>query len=368
MPRLTKRACSPVMLGLSLDNRGIRIRANRSGRMKLIVQIPCYNEAQTLPQTVAAIPRLIAGVSRVEVLVVDDGSNDGTADVARRAGVDHIVTHKRNRGLARTFKTGLDASLRLGADIIVNTDGDNQYPGQEIAALIAPILRGEADIVIGDRQTGRSVHFSRLKKMLQKTGSFVVRRLSGTDVPDAVSGFRAMTREAAAQVNIVSPFSYTIEMLIQAGQRKLALVSVPIATNAPTRTSRLVRNIPHFIANSLITMIRIYTMYHPLRMFWSLGLLLAFIGGLPIIRFLYFYISGTGDGHVQSLIIGGSLMVAGFAAFLFGLIADIVNFNRQLIEDILHRVIETENSVRKLENEHLKLNPSRRIENEGRDG
>lgn len=317
--------------------------------MKLIVQIPCYNEKDTLPQTLAAIPRRIPGVDVVEILVVDDGSTDGTAETARRLGVDHVVRHKRNRGLARTFKTGLDACLRRGADIIVNTDGDNQYGGEQIPALISPILRGEADIVIGDRQTGKNIHFSAFKKLLQKTGSFVVRQLSGTEVPDAVSGFRALTREAATQLNVVSPFSYTIEMLIQAGQRKLALVSVPIETNAPTRPSRLFRSVPHFIRNSVTTMVRIYTMYHPLRMFWWLGTVLMVMGSIPIIRFLYFYVLDDGGGKIQSLIIGGAFLVMGFMTYLISLIADIVNFNRQLIEDTLERVTEIERVVRKLE-------------------
>ena len=233
--------------------------------MKLIVQIPCYNERETLPLTLAAIPRHIEGIDEVEILVIDDGSTDGTSEVARRLGVEHIVRHKVNRGLAKTFKHGIDTCLRLGADVIVNTDGDNQYGGDQIPRLLEPILKGEADVVIGDRQAAKNPHFSPFKKILQRLGSFVVGHLSKTHVPDAVSGFRALSRAAALETNIVSPFSYTIEMLIQAGQRRLAVVSVPIETNAPTRPSRLFRSVPQFLRNSLTTIVRIYTMYHPFQ-------------------------------------------------------------------------------------------------------
>ncbi|MCK5274758.1 MAG: glycosyltransferase family 2 protein, partial [Alphaproteobacteria bacterium] len=215
--------------------------------MKLIVQIPCLNEQQTLPETVADIPRKIPGVDKVEVLIIDDGSTDRTVEVAREIGVDHIVRHRNSKGLAPAFRTGIDACLRRGADIIVNTDGDNQYCGADIPALIEPILRGEADIVVGDRQTHKVPHFSPFKKLLQKYGSAVVRRVSRTTVPDAVSGFRAISRDAALHLNIVSPFSYTIEMLIQAGRKKMAVVAVPIRTNAKTRDSRLFKSIPHFL-------------------------------------------------------------------------------------------------------------------------
>jgi glycosyltransferase involved in cell wall biosynthesis len=336
--------CDAAHAGGIDSHRGIRAPtlATAAPVMKLIVQIPCYNERETLPLTLAAIPRRIEGIDEVEILVIDDGSTDGTAEVARRLGVEHIVRHKVNRGLAKTFKHGIDTCLRLGADIIVNTDGDNQYGGEQIPRLLEPILEGEADVVIGDRQAAKNPHFSPVKKVLQRLGSFVVGHLSRTHVPDAVSGFRAMTRAAALQTNIVSPFSYTIEMLIQAGQRRLAVVSVPIDTNAPTRPSRLFRSIPHFIRNSLTTIVRIYTMYHPLRMFFYLGSVFTLIGAAPILRFMYFYAIGEGSGHVQSLVIGGAFLVMGFAAFLVSLIADIINFNRQLIEEILQRVISME--------------------------
>ena len=306
--------------------------------MKLIVQIPCYNEERTLAQTVAEIPRHMEDVDEVQILVIDDGSADRTVEVAREAGVDHIVRHKNNKGLARSFRTGIDACLRLGADIIVNTDGDNQYAGSDIPRLIRPVLDGEADIVVGDRQTHKVAHFSASKRRLQRLGSFAVRSLSGTDVADAVSGFRAFSREAALQINIVSPFSYTIEMLIQAGKKQMAVSSVPISTNPQTRESRLIRSLPHFIERSATTMVRMYTMYKPLRMFLYMGLGLSLLGAIPILRFLYFFVFGDATGHVQSLVLGGALFVVGFVTFLIGLVADLINFNRQLLEMTLEKV------------------------------
>ena len=310
--------------------------------MKLIVQIPCYNEERALAETVADIPRRMDGVDEVEILVVDDGSTDRTVEVAHEAGVDHIVRHKNNKGLARSFRTGIDACLRLGADIIVNTDGDNQYAGSDIPRLIRPVLDGEADIVVGDRQTHTVPHFSAGKKRLQSLGSFAVRSLSGTDVADAVSGFRAFSREAALQLNIVSPFSYTIEMLIQAGKKQMAVSSVPIGTNPKTRESRLIRSLPHFIERSATTMVRMYTMYKPLRVFFYIGLGLSLLGAIPIVRFLYFYVAGDATGHVQSLVLGGALFVVGFVTFLVGLVADLINFNRQLLEMTLEKVRKLE--------------------------
>lgn len=306
--------------------------------MKLIVQIPCFNEEHTLPQTVKDIPRNIPGVDRVEILIIDDGSSDRTVEVAGELGVEHIICNKRNQGLARTFRTGLDACLHLGADIVVNTDGDNQYAGWDIPKLIQPILDGTADMVVGDRQTGNIEHFSPIKKALQKLGSATVRNLSGVDIPDSVSGFRAISRQAALQINIVSSFSYTTEMLIQAGRKNFKVVSVPIETNDKTRESRLFTSIPHFIERQLSTMVRIYTMYQPLRVFFYTGSLLLVTGLIPILRFLYFYMTGDGDGHVQSLILGGILSMMGFLTYLVGLVADIINFNRQLIEMTLERV------------------------------
>lgn len=306
--------------------------------MKLIVQIPCFNEEGTLAETVADIPRQIDGIDEVEILIIDDGSTDRTVDIAREVGVDHIVRNKRNMGLARTFRNGLDACLRLGADIIVNTDGDNQYYGGDIAKLVQPVLAGEADIVVGDRQTQEVEHFSPLKKLLQRAGSGAVRNLSTLDIPDAVSGFRAISREAALRINIVSTFSYTTEMLIQAGKKQMAVTAVPVQTNPKTRDSRLFSNIPKFIERQVTTMIRMYAMYQPLRVFFYLGSTLILLGLIPIVRFVIYYLMGEGDGHIQSLILGGVLVVMGFGAYMVGLVADLINFNRQLLEMTLERV------------------------------
>lgn len=330
--------------------------------MKLIVQIPCLNEEQTLPGTVAEIPRDIEGVDRVEVLIVDDGSSDRTVEVAREAGVDHIVRHRNTKGLAPAFRTGIDACLRRGADIIVNTDGDNQYCGADIAKLIEPILRGEADIVVGDRQTQTLPHFSTFKKLLQKYGSAMVRRVSRTDVPDAVSGFRAISREAALQLNIVSPFSYTIEMLIQAGRKKMAVASVPIRTNARTRDSRLFKSIPQFLERSLTTMVRMYSMYRPLKFFVAIGALITLAGMLPVGRFFYLYMIGHGDGHIQSLVLGGALLVIGLMTFLIGLVADLIGFNRQLLEMTLEKVRRIELEMGILEDDPTAVDEYRREE------
>ncbi|HUF74322.1 MAG TPA: glycosyltransferase family 2 protein [Gammaproteobacteria bacterium] len=306
--------------------------------MKLIVQIPCYNEEKTLPTVVADIPKHIPGVDSVEILVVDDGSTDMTYEVAERCGVNHIVRNRQNRGLASSFRTGLDTALRLGADIIVNTDGDNQYPGGRIPALIEPILTGKADIVIGDRRAGGYQGFGWPKRCLQRIGSAVVARLSGLEVPDAVSGFRAFSREAAINTNIVSSFSYTIETLIQAGRKRYAIVSVPITINPTTRSSRLFRSIPEFIARSVSTMLRIYAMYQPLRAYSYFGMFLMFLGSIPVVRFLIYYFAGQGAGKIQSLIIGAILILLGGLSVMIGLIADLISFNRQLSEMTLERV------------------------------
>jgi len=319
--------------------------------MKLIVQIPCYNEEATLPATFNDIPKEIEGVDVVEIMIIDDGSTDKTIDVAKELGVNHIVINKNNRGLARTFRTGINECLHLGADIIVNTDGDNQYAGWDIPNLIQPILDGKADVVVGDRNTSKVEHFSKIKKLLQKVGSYVVKKLSGVSVPDAVSGFRAYSREAALQLNIVSPFSYTIEALIQAGKKHMAVASVPVETNEKTRESRLFSSIPKFIERQLTTIIRMYVMYQPLRVFFFIGLMLSIIGAIPIIRFLYFYFSGDGSGHIQSLILGGTFTILGFISFLIALLADLMNFNRQLIEQTLEKVRRIELEMNKKTND-----------------
>jgi glycosyltransferase involved in cell wall biosynthesis len=313
--------------------------------MKLIVQIPCLNEEETLPMTLAAIPRQIPGIDKVEILVIDDGSRDRTAEVARELGVDHIIVHRRNAGLARSFRDGLDRCLALGADIIVNTDADNQYNGEDIALLVQPILAGTADVVVGDRQTHKIDHFSPAKKLLQRFGSYVVRKFSGVDVPDAVSGFRAISRDAAFRLNIVSPFSYTIEMLIQVGAKGVAVASVPIRTNPKTRDSRLFSSMFHFIERSASTLLRMYTMYRPLRVFTLIGLAIALIGAIPIVRFLYFYFFVNGTGKIQSLIIGSALLTIGTLTFLMGMVADLLSQNRQLTEMTLEKVRRLEQAL-----------------------
>jgi glycosyltransferase involved in cell wall biosynthesis len=306
--------------------------------MKLIVQIPCFNEEATLPATFNDIPKNIDGVDVVEILIIDDGSTDKTIEVAKALGVHHIVINKNNRGLARTFRTGLNECLKLGADIIVNTDGDNQYAGWDIPKLIQPILDGKADVVVGDRNTAKVAHFSPFKKFLQRLGSYVVKTLSGVKVPDAVSGFRAYSRDAALHLNIVSPFSYTIEALIQAGKKHMAVTSVPVETNEKTRESRLFSSIPKFIERQLTTIVRMYAMYQPLKVFFFIGLTLSLLGAIPILRFLYFYFTGDGEGHLQSLVLGGVFTILGFISFLIALLADLMNFNRQLIEQTLEKV------------------------------
>jgi len=312
--------------------------------MKLIVQIPCLNEEQTLPATISAIPREIPGIDKVEILVIDDGSKDRTAETALELGVDHVLIHRRNMGLARSFRTGLDRCLALGADIIVNTDADNQYNGGDIAALVQPILAGIADVVVGDRQTHNIEHFSPAKKLLQRFGSYVVRKFSGVNVPDAVSGFRAISRDAAFRLNIVSPFSYTLEMLIQVGAKGVAVASVPVRTNPKTRDSRLFSSTFHFIERSASTLVRMYTMYRPLKVFTLIGLIVAIIGAIPIVRFLYFYFFVNGTGKIQSLIIGSALLTIGILTFLLGLVADLLSHNRQLIEMTLEKVRRLEQS------------------------
>lgn len=306
--------------------------------MKLIIQIPCFNEERTLPETIRDLPTSIQGIDKIEVLIIDDGSTDRTLEVARELKVNHIIRNTNNRGLARSFQKGLDACLLLGADLIVNTDGDNQYAGRDIAKLVRPILEGQAEIVIGDRQTHKIKHFSAFKKLMQKLGSRVVRQLSGTDIPDVVSGFRAISREAALKLNIISPYSYTIEMVIQAGKKHMAIAHVPVSVNPKTRESRLFKSIPVFIGRQLSSMIRMYGMYEPLRVFFYIGLIVSLVGALPILRFLYFYFSGDGGGHLQSLVLGGVLLIIGFITFVIGLVADLISFNRQLTEIALEKI------------------------------
>ncbi len=310
--------------------------------MKLIIQIPCWNEEKTLPETVHDLPKQIEGVDTIELLIIDDGSTDNTVDVARRLGVDHIVRLGCNRGLAAAFLAGLEASLGFDADIIVNTDADNQYRGEDIAQLVQPILARKADIVVGDRGVSTVAEFSPLKRKLQRLGSWVVKVASGVDTPDATSGFRALSRDAALRTIILGEYSYTLESLIQAGARRMAVAYVPIHVNPQTRPSRLMRNIPHYIVNSTATIIRTYTMYRPLRVFLFLGLLMLTAGTVLGLRFMYFYVTGSGMGHVQSLILTAILLIVGFQVCLIGVVADLIGFNRKILEETLYRIRKLE--------------------------
>lgn len=302
--------------------------------MKLIIQIPCLNEAETLAIALAALPRQVAGFDVVEWLIIDDGSTDDTVAVARACGVDHVVSHTRNQGLARAFMTGLDACIKLGADVIVNTDADNQYNADDIPALTAPVVAGKADIVVGARPIAAIAHFSPVKKALQRLGSWVVRVASKTDIPDAPSGFRAISSAAARQLVVFNNYTYTLETIIQAGQKNMAITSVPIRVNGDLRPSRLVKSIPSYIRRSIITIIRIFVVYRPFRFFGWIGALLFGAGLLIGLRFLWKYWLGDGDGHVQSLILAAALLVMGFQTFLVAFLADLLAANRKLLEDV----------------------------------
>lgn len=302
--------------------------------MKLIVQIPCYNEADAIARTVADIPRAIAGVDTVETLLIDDGSQDDSAARAREAGVDHIISHTHNKGLAEAFRSGIEAALARGADIIVNFDGDGQYRGGQIGALIAPVLAGQADIVVGNRQVETMPSYTGTKRLLHRLGRFVVNWLGGVRVSDPVSGFRAMTRDAAQVLNIFSSFSYTTETLIQAGNHRLRVVEVPVDTNPTPRPSRLFRSVPHFVTRTSLTILRSYAMYRPLKVFSAISLVLLLIGAVPVLRFLVLYMQGDGAGHIQSLVLGATFIVLGCMAMMFAILADIQARNRQLLEQI----------------------------------
>ena len=292
--------------------------------MKLIVQIPCLNEAQDIAAVVGAVPRSIEGISSVEVLVIDDGSSDGTAAIATQAGADHVIINKKTLGLARTFQRGISTALGLGADIIVNTDGDGQYAGSSIPDLVRPVLNGEADIVIGDRKPSENKDFSNSKRMLQHVGSSVVKKLAQIDVSDAVSGFRAYSREAAMRTT-----------LIAAGNSGMTVVSVPVDTNLVERPSRLFKSMHSFVFRQMVTILRSFVMYRPLRAFMNIGFVMIALGLVPVVRFLILYALGQGDGHVQSLVLGGALLVCGYISFLVGLLSDVVATNRRLEEEII---------------------------------
>jgi len=308
--------------------------------VKLIVQIPCLNEAETLPLVFEGMPRTIPGIDSIEFLVIDDGSTDGTSEVARRLGVHHIIRHTRNMGLGQSFHDGALKALELGADILVTTDGDNQYPSERIADLVRPVLEGHADIVVADRQTDRIAHFSPLKKKLQRVGSRVVNLAAGTELPDAASGFRAYSREALLRINTVTRFSYCLETIIQAGNKRLALASIPIQTNGKTRESRLFRHPGEHVIKSAVTIIRAYIMYKPMILFATIGSLLLVASLIPFVRFLilFFFTTRSGGTHnIQSLVAGAVLMIGALLSFALAVIADMIRINRVLVEDSLEQ-------------------------------
>jgi glycosyltransferase involved in cell wall biosynthesis len=306
--------------------------------MKLIIQIPCYNEEQSLPVVLRQLPRQVPGFDQVEWLVVDDGSRDGTARVARELGVDHLVRFNKNQGLARAFMAGLDAALAHGADVIVNTDADNQYRAEDIPALVQPVLTAGADIVIGTRPIGEIAHFSPAKKMLQKFGSWVVRRVSRTDVPDAPSGFRAFSRTAAMQINVFNSYTYTLETIIQAGIKNMAIAAVPVGVNQVLRPSRLIKNVFGYIRLSALTIVRLFAVYQPFRFFAAIGSVCLALGTTLLVRFLYYYVVQHGAGHIQSLVIASIFMAIGFQTLLVAFLADLIGVNRKLMEDVQYRL------------------------------
>lgn len=309
---------------------------------KLIIQIPCFNEAATLPPTLRDLPRSLPGIDVIEYLIIDDGSRDETAAVARANGVHHVVQFERNRGLAAAFRAGIEESLRQGADIIVNTDADNQYQGSDIATIVRPLIERRAEMVIGDRGVGELPHFSYIKRRLQVFGSWVIGRAAELRTPDATSGFRAMTREVALRMVVLSDYSYTLESLIHAGSRKTVVESVRIGINPQTRPSRLMKSIPHYIRKSGVTILRAYTMYRPLRVFMTVGFLLILAGCVPGVRFVWFFLHGDRIGHVQSLILAAILVIVGFQILLIGLLADLIANNRKLLEETLYRIRKLE--------------------------
>lgn len=317
--------------------------------MKLIIQIPCFNEEGSIGTTLSALPRTLPGVDVVEWLIIDDGSTDRTIEVARAHGADHIVRMTRNRGLAKAFMTGLDTCIKRGADIIVNTDADNQYEAADIPKLIAPILAGEAEIVVGERPVLDIKHWSLTKKLLQKAGSWVVRVASGTNIPDAPSGFRAFTREAAMRINVFNDYTYTIETIIQAGRKNMAITSVKIRTNPDLRPSRLFKSIPSYVRKSLLTIVRILMTYRPFRFFALPGVAMIALGTLPILRWLWLYSQGLGQGNIQSLTLGALFLAMGASLVVVGLVADLIGVNRMLLEDVRWRVREMELRMAALE-------------------
>jgi glycosyltransferase involved in cell wall biosynthesis len=314
--------------------------------MKLIIQIPCYNEERTLAVTLAALPREVPGFDEVEWLIIDDGSTDNTRKIALENGVDHVVGYTKNQGLARGFMLGLDACVKQGADVIVNTDADNQYNSNYIPNLTKPIVDGKADMVIGARPIRMIEHFSFTKKMLQHLGSSVVRKVSHTDIPDAPSGFRAFSREAAMKLNVFNEYTYTLETIIQAGMKQMAVTSVPVEVNEDLRPSKLVKSISSYIKKSIITILRIFVVYKPFRFFLAMGLGLFSLGLVLGLRFLYYYLIGEGQGHVQSVVLAGVMMGIGFQTFLVAFVADLLSVNRKLLEEIQYRLRKLESEPR----------------------
>ncbi|MCK5580042.1 MAG: glycosyltransferase family 2 protein [Candidatus Omnitrophica bacterium] len=310
--------------------------------MKLIIQIPCLNEAETLPKTLNDLPKHIDGVDIIETLIIDDGSTDNTSEVARQNGVNHIIRLTKRKGLAVVFATGLDAALKAGADIIVNTDADGQYKGEDIPRLVEPIIKKEADIVIGNRNIENVKQFSFIKKRLQRLGTWVVRQLAGSTIEDATTGFRAYNREAALRLNIISEYTYTLESIIQAEHKNLAITNITIHTNRVDRPSRLFKSIPEYIKRSIITIVRVYSMFNPFRLFLTLGSAFSLIGFLIGCRFLFYYLMGSGGGKIQSLILAAALLIIGFQLFIIGLVSDLISANRRLIEDALLRIKKIE--------------------------
>jgi glycosyltransferase involved in cell wall biosynthesis len=327
--------------------------------LKLIIQIPCFNEAEVLANTIEMLPNEIEGIDSIEFLVIDDGSSDGTIKVAREAGVHHIVQMPCHLGLAAAYIAGLEASVKMGADIIVNTDADNQYQAGDIHLLLEPILAGRAQIVVGDRGVAKHVEFSPTKRLLQRFGSWIIERVSGVKTPDATSGFRAITREAALRTMVLNEYSYTLETLIPAGARRMPVEYVSIRTNPKTRPSRLMRNIPHYLAHSISTIIRSYTMYRPLRVFTTLSVIMILVGTALGLRFVYYYIidtlmAGMPTGHIQSLILAAILLIVGFQVLLIGLVADLIAFNRKIMEETLYRIRRLEIEKNPPTNSHSK--------------
>lgn len=310
--------------------------------MKLIIQIPCYNEAETLEIALNDLPKKLDGVDTIEYLIINDGSKDNTVEVAKKWGVHHVVSFTQNKGLAKGFMAGLDECLRQGADIIVNTDADNQYCADDIQKLIQPILDGKADYVIGARPIDETEHFSYIKKKLQHFGSWVVRKASNTDIPDAPSGFRAMSRDAAMHLNVVNDYTYTLETIVQAGREKLAITSVPIRTNAELRPSRLFKSIWGYVKKSIVTILRAYMMYKPLKCFTYLAIVPLVLGIGIGCRFLVYMAMGQSGGHIQSLILGCTLIIIGFLTFMIGLVADVIAANRRVLQDTQYHVRRTE--------------------------